>query len=676
MSELRFEPFVMPAATLGPANPLPPLDTRLEPFGKIPVDPSVPEDECRNIGYGFYRTCLPYRVQDQYDRTRDPRAFNAAVLENELLRATFLPELGGRLWSLVHKPTGRELLYVNPVFQPGNLAIRNAWFSGGVEWNFGMIGHTPFTCSPVFAARLQTGDGTPVLRLYEWERVRQLPYQIDAYLPDGSLVLFIRISIHNPHDHEVPIYWWSNIAVPETPQTRVLVPASAAYHFGYVDPMKVVPIPHFHNTDVSYTTNIDRAMDFFFRIPTGRRPWIAALDDEGRGLVQTSTARLKGRKLFLWGMGAGGRRWQEFLSVPDRPYIEIQAGLGRTQLEHLPMPANAEWSWLEAYGMMQADPAAVHGQDWEQAWRTVDAGLDTMIPQQALDAEFTRSKAIANLPPETVVQRGSGWGMLELSRRARDGEKPFCTPALDFTTDSAEQASWQTLLDDGEFPYTLPSDDPGAWMVQAEWRQKLEAALAAGRGDHWRSWLHLGVMRCDAGDIAGARQAWERSMALEPSPWALRNLAVLAQQAGEAGRAVDLYLHAHRLAPAQLQLAIECGLALLNAERPQEWLDMLAGLPDAIREDGRIRYVQARALLATGALDTVQSMLYDLVVPDMREGEVSLSELWFTLQEQRLAQSEGIPVDDDLRARVHRECPPPAQIDFRMVTEYIIIPNE
>ena len=43
---------------------------------------------------------------------------------------------------------------MNPVFQPGNLAIRNAWFSGGVEWNMGIRGHSVYTCSPVFAARV------------------------------------------------------------------------------------------------------------------------------------------------------------------------------------------------------------------------------------------------------------------------------------------------------------------------------------------------------------------------------------------------------------------------------------------------------------------------------------------------------------------------------------------
>jgi Domain of unknown function (DUF5107) len=50
---------------------------------------------------------------------------------------------GGRLWSLVHKPTGRELLHRNPNFWPANLALRNAWVAGGVEWNLGTIGHSP-----------------------------------------------------------------------------------------------------------------------------------------------------------------------------------------------------------------------------------------------------------------------------------------------------------------------------------------------------------------------------------------------------------------------------------------------------------------------------------------------------------------------------------------------------
>ena len=43
------------------------------------------------------------------------------------------------------------------------------------------------------------------------------------------------------------------------------------------------------------------------------------------------------------------------------------------------MPAGAEWAWLEAYGLMEADPAAVHGADWAQARQAVEAPLEELI---------------------------------------------------------------------------------------------------------------------------------------------------------------------------------------------------------------------------------------------------------------------------------------------------------
>ncbi|MFF1796422.1 DUF5107 domain-containing protein, partial [Kitasatospora sp. NPDC058263] len=179
----------------------------------------------RNLGYGRPHTLLPYTRQDRYDRSRTTRELPTVVLENEHLTATFLPGYGGRLWSLVHRPSGRELLHRNPVLQPANLALRDAWIAGGVEWNLGTTGHWPLTCEPLHAVRTTTADGTPVLRMYEFERLRRLVLQIDAWLPAGSPVLYVHVSVQNPNDAEVPVYWWSNIAVPETGQTRVVGPA-------------------------------------------------------------------------------------------------------------------------------------------------------------------------------------------------------------------------------------------------------------------------------------------------------------------------------------------------------------------------------------------------------------------------------------------------------------------
>ena len=480
MSELRIETLTIPAADLGPENPLPPFKSGRDLHARSEPIPGVSDEMRRNMAYGHVPNVLPYTMQDGYTRDLRPRDFRVAVLENETLRATFMLELGGRLWSLEHKHSGRELLERNPVFQPANLALRNAWFSGGVEWNIGTTGHTPFTCSPLFAARLIAPDGTPVLRMYEWERIRQVPYQIDAYLPDGSPVLFVRVRIVNPHDREVPMYWWSNIAVPESTETRVIVPADSAYSFGYGKRgLRRVQIPNVDGgVDVTYSTNINRACDFFFHIPDENRPFIAALDGEGRGLIQASTARLRGRKLFLWGMGAGGRRWQTFLSKPGKAYIEIQAGLARTQLEHLPMSANTEWSWLEAYGLMEADPAVVHGDDWMAARESVADRLEALISREDLDAELERSAAFVDRPPDAIVQRGSGWGTLERLRREKAGERPFCSEALVFDDASLTdaQAPWLALLNDNGLPNLDPDAEPLSYMIQPAWQSMLDGA--------------------------------------------------------------------------------------------------------------------------------------------------------------------------------------------------------
>lgn len=671
MSDLYLATWPIPAADLGPANPLAPLHAVRDEHAGGADAPGIPAAMRANMRRGRLRGYLPYTMQDAYGRDRQLRAIRTAVLENELLRATFLLDFGGRLWSLYHKQAQRELLHNNPVLQPANLAIRNAWFAGGVEWNIGVIGHSPHTCAPLYAARLATPDGTPVLRLYEWERIRQVPYQIDAYLPDGSALLFVRVRISNPHDHAIPMYWWSNMAVPESPHTRVLVPATAAYTFGYGSGgLHVVSVPRVGDVDITYPTAVPQSADFFFDLPEHQRPWIAALDGAGTGLVQTSTDRLRGRKLFVWGVGTGGRTWQDYLSTPGHPYCEIQAGLARTQMEYLDMPAHTEWAWLEAYGLLDAGAATVHGADWAQATQAVEDRLERLIPRAELQAELERSAVWVGQPPLDIVQRGSGWAALERGRREVAGQAPFCTPALVFDDQALddEQAPWLGLLHDGSFPEAVGDAEPGGYLVQAEWRSLLEAAVAAGHGVHWLAWLHLGVMRYYAGDLAGAREAWEQSVADRRTPWALRNLAILAADDQLEEQSAALFLEAHRLRPTCVPLTIECGNALLTAHRHQDWLDILAAAPQNLRANGRIRLLEARAALALGDHARVTSILAQgLVIADLREGDQALSDLWYDFQIQRLRVEEDLPPDETLRGRVEREFPMPKGLDFRMV---------
>lgn len=44
--------------------------------------------------------------------------YDTVILENSYLKVTLLPDYGGRILSIIHKPTGRELLYQNPMGTP------------------------------------------------------------------------------------------------------------------------------------------------------------------------------------------------------------------------------------------------------------------------------------------------------------------------------------------------------------------------------------------------------------------------------------------------------------------------------------------------------------------------------------------------------------------------------
>lgn len=665
MTELRIEPYLLPAAEIGPENPLPlfraPQHDTLFDFDAH----NIPEEDRPGFGCATGRRVLPWRMQDDYTRVRRERAFTAIMLENDMLRVTVLPEIGGKVASIFDKCRELELIYRNPVFQPGNLALRNAWTSGGIEWNTGHVGHHYRTCAPIHCARVAGPDGAPVLRLYAWERVHRYTYHIDLHLPPGSPFLFARVRIINPHERELPMYWWTNIGLLEHEGGRVLAPADTAYRG-----RTVFECPVYGGIDHSYSTRVNRAYDLFFRIPKDRRPWEAYFGPDGCGFVHTSTARLIGRKQFAWGMGRGGRRWCEYLAVPDMPYIEVQAGLAYTQSHTVPMPRRTEWTWTEAMGYFEGDPALLHSESWQQAYRAGERMLEETLPRAEVERVDAQLAGVATRPPEELLYRGDGWAALELRRAAAMGDESGIPPELPFDDEDlgGDQEPWLRLLETGALPERDPMDEPGQFQVQEQWHSLLEDSVMAGHSDHWLGWLHLGIMRMEAGDTDGAREAWRRSLERAPNGWALRNLSVIASRDGDEEGAAELLAQALQVGPMVRSLAEEYATLLLQLKRFDVLDRFLAEVSAPVRMSERLRMAAGWAALHAGRLDEVEQVLRGEFA-GIREGELTLSELWFALQEQRLARAEGVEVDDALRARVRRDFPPPREIDFRMSAE-------
>lgn len=681
VSTLTFTSYEMPSASLGKLNPLPDLRKSADSHASIPIDETtVTKEEAQYMGWGRVNGILPYLIQDGYNRKKKPRAWKAAVLENDFIRATFMPELGGRLWSLIDKTTGKELLHRNPVFQPCNLALRNAWISGGVEWNIGIIGHTPFTADQMFTEELKLEDGTPVLRMFQYERVRRLIYRVEAMLPEDSRHLFVRVRIDNASDKDTAVYWWSNMAVDEREDVRVLVPSDKSYRWGYGGKLSKVAIPYMTvqadqlkgkteqtgtlNWDISRTTQLPQAMDFFFDLPKGQRRWISAVGGDGYGFVQTSTDILQGRKLFVWGMGAGGRNWQTFLAQPGCAYLEIQAGLAHTQLEHLPMKGGSVISWMEAYGPVTADTAVVQGEDWHAATDAVEQALEKACPRAKVEQMHQRAQQELDGRLGKTIRTGAGWALVQkklLGDGFRDGGLRFPARCI-----GRREEPWMQLIQEGYLPCPDVLEEPGSYQIGSEWEQLLADSIAQGGSKHWYGYYQYGVMLAYAGKMEQAEAAFDQSIQCAVNPWALRSKAVLRDIADDSEGAAALLVQAVNMLP-ERNIAKEALRALQKAGKAQEVVNLYDKLPRSVRELGRLKVLLIEALLDAGDAVRAERMLGgNIELTDVREGEVKLTDLWFRMTAMKCAKESGAELDDALFEQVKKECNPPAHLDFRM----------
>jgi tetratricopeptide (TPR) repeat protein len=672
---LRIEPLTMLSGSLGEENPLPYFRSEQtdQPFNALP---SIPPEECELAGWQTGYRVLPYRMQDQYTRERQLRTWSTMVLENNLLKATFQPALGGRLLSLYYKPLERELLYRNPVFQPANLALRNAWFSGGIEWNVGQYGHALNNCSPVFVAEIRDATGEPGLRLYDFDRCKGFFWQIDFYLPQDSSFLQAHCRVINPATEERPLYWWTNIAVAETSDLRVLSPVQRVIYvdLGYENhsygETNLPILPTTEGKDGSYPTNFSFASEYFFQCDGEEMPWEAALDGQGKGLIEASSAQFKYRKMFCWGMHQGGRHWQEFLSIPNSTYLEIQSGMTRTQLHGLRMPAQSLMEWTQVFGYFAGDAQRIHDPNYAEACAYVDGKLKAQLSAAELSRLDERFRKQADVKGKRVLITASGWGALEIRRMEKMGAQANIPAALEFpaATLGAEQQKYLDLMDRGVFPEPDPADLPGEWMVQDEWQKMLESSPSR----HWFSLLHLGVMRMEHFDLQGAVAAWQESMRLQPSAWAARNLAVAALRQGQHETALAYYRQAWELAKQKgrpnTALAVECLQALVKARQFEEGMVLYQALPVEIQQFDRIQILLGRISLVLGQLDVVENVLrreYAVV----QEGENELTDLWTEMWMRREAAKTGEALNDALRQRILEKYPPPSNIDFRMIAK-------
>ncbi|MHC4398496.1 MAG: DUF5107 domain-containing protein, partial [Planctomycetota bacterium] len=383
----------------------------------------------------------PYTMQDHLSRNKGDRTYKALFLENEYLRVICLPELGGRIHSVLDKTRNEEMFHLNRVIKPGMIAMRGAWISGGIEWNSGPHGHTVTCVSPVEAAVGKNQSGSASLEISNQDKIFRTRWSVRLTLHPGKAYLDEEISIYNPTDGMHPYYFWNCTAFPCHDGTRFIYPMTLGTDH---DGRKFFNWPVHEGKDLSWLKNyetyasvfaVDCSYDFF-----------GAYDVKAdRGIVQVANHHvLPGKKAWTWGTWDFGLVAQESLTDEDGPYIEVQSGPLPTQSDYGMLAPHQTIAWQEWW-------YPVHGLDDGFEYATKDVAVQASRKQGNLElrviatAEFPDAKCrLARANEELLVERVSlsprdtqvlevpevGEAPVEVTITAKDGQPlaSFVTP--------------------------------------------------------------------------------------------------------------------------------------------------------------------------------------------------------------------------------------------------------
>jgi tetratricopeptide (TPR) repeat protein len=386
---------------------------------EIPTYALGEEDPNPPFPVGGEHRVYPYTMLDDLTDRLETRTYRALYLENEYLKAIVLPEMGGRLYSLYDKVNRREVFYRNHVVKYGLVALRGAWISGGVEFNF-PDGHTVVTVSPVSSAYRQNPDGSATVVVGDMDQVTDMHWEVALTLRPREARLEQKVTLFNPTPLTNLYWFWANAAVPASEDMQFIYPMREAYphHRG-----EVWTYPVYEGTDYSWYKNVRRPTSLFGK-QVHRSFFGAYYHQADYGVVHVADYReVPGKKVWTWGAADDGLIWTDLLSDQDGPYNEIQAGRFETQLNYEFMPPRRVDSFTEYWypvkemgdGFVEATselamnvhyPAAAGTKPSVEFVLFPSVGVKDAKVKVKLGAQLLRSLGPVSLEPMKVVHVG------------------------------------------------------------------------------------------------------------------------------------------------------------------------------------------------------------------------------------------------------------------------------
>lgn len=313
-------------------------------------DPDPVPVFARSSLWGSGSRIYPYYVFNGFSQESRPQDWTVIRLKNRYLEVSILPEVGGKVWGARDLKTGKDFLYTNRVLKFREIALRGPWTSGGIEFNFGVIGHAPSTATPVdyYLAKKDDGSLTCTVGNYDWpSRTR---WQVTVTLHPDRAYFETAARWTNPGPIRQSYYAWMCAAVPATSDLKYIFPGRYQIGHDYSSPLEPWPIDA-QGRDLSlYRNNDFGSSKSYFVVGTYDHFYGGYYQSSDFGFGhQAFYSDMPGKKIWIWDLSRAGEIWVDLLTDSDGQYTEPQAGRLLNQSDHGPFFPAISDSWKEIW---------------------------------------------------------------------------------------------------------------------------------------------------------------------------------------------------------------------------------------------------------------------------------------------------------------------------------------
>ena len=267
----------------------------------------------------------PYYRYETFAFEPTQKEYKMVVLENEWLRVKIFPEIGGKIWSIYDKTQGKEMFYDNDVVKFRDIALRGPWTSGGIEFNYGVIGHAPSCSHPVDYKVEKKEDGSISCYIGVSELFTRTRWMVEINLPKDAVWVRTRSFWHNGSGEFQPYYTWANSGVKVSDDMEIIYPA--AYTIGHDGETDPYPIDE-QGRNLSLFSHQTFGKDKSYHPGGSHKGYFGAYwPGEDFGILHYALRDEKlGRKYFSWAQSEQGNIWKQLLTDQSPQYVELQSG--------------------------------------------------------------------------------------------------------------------------------------------------------------------------------------------------------------------------------------------------------------------------------------------------------------------------------------------------------------